>query len=258
MVSYLSPAEAIAHRGLRLVSVQGVPSPWSQAAKTIFEIKGLDFVMTQLIVAGANEEIVAWSGQNSGPVVAWGDEAPINKWADILYLAERLAPEPALIPENARDRSTMFGLSNELFGELGVGWNRRLQIVEALMDDSQPPYFQEVATILGKKYRYNKEDTEAAPARLVDSLKLFGKQLEEQRTKGSSFLVGDRLSAADIYFVAVMNLLAPLPREQCALPDELRPFYVAADPNIVSALSPILLDHRHRIFDAYFRSPMEF
>jgi hypothetical protein len=258
MVSYLSPAAAIAHKGLRLVSVQGVPSPWAQAAKTIFEIKGLDFVMTQLIVAGANEEIAAWSGQNSGPVAAWKDEAPINKWADILYLAERLASEPALIPENARDRTAMFGLSNELCGELGIGWNRRLQIFDALMDASQPPEFREVATLLGKKYRYNKKDTEAASARLVDSLKLFRTQLEGQRAKGSSFLVGDRLSAVDVYFVAFMNLLAPLPKEQCPLPDGLRPFYVATDPDVVNVLSPILLDHRRHIFDAYFRRPMEF
>jgi glutathione S-transferase len=258
MISYLSPAEVIAHKGLRLVSVQGVPSPWAQAAKTIFEIKGLDFVMAQLIVAGTNEEIVAWSGQNSGPVVAWQDEAPINKWVDILYLAERLAPEPALIPEEARDRATMFGLSNELFGEFGIGWNRRLQIFDALMDPSQPREFQEVVTILGRKYRYNKKDTEAAPAKLVDSLGLFKTQLENQRASGSSFLVGDRLSAVDIYFVAVMNLVAPLPKEKCPLPDGLRPFYVAADPDIVTLLSPILLDHRDRIFEAYFRAPMEF
>jgi glutathione S-transferase len=112
--------------------------------------------------------------------------------------------------------------------------------------------------ILGRKYRYNKKDTEAAPAKLVDSLGLFKTQLENQRASGSSFLVGDRLSAVDIYFVAVMNLVAPLPKEKCPLPDGLRPFYVAADPDIVTLLSPILLDHRDRIFEAYFRAPMEF
>ena len=98
MLTYLTPADIIAHKGLRIVLVQGLPSPWGQAAKTIFEIKGLDYVAAPLIPAGENREIVAWSGQNSGPVVAWANEKPIDRWIDILYLAERLAP----IPYNAR------------------------------------------------------------------------------------------------------------------------------------------------------------
>ena len=51
MLHYLTPAEVIAHDGLRLVLVRGLPSPWSQAAKTIFEIKGLDYVAAPLDVA---------------------------------------------------------------------------------------------------------------------------------------------------------------------------------------------------------------
>jgi glutathione S-transferase len=255
MISYLSPAEAIAHNGLRLVLVQGLPSPWGQAVKTIFEIKGLDFVVAPLVMAGTNEEIVAWSGQNSAPVVAWKDEAPINKWIDILHLAERLAPEPALIPDDAWDRAVMFGLSNELFGELGIGWCRRLQIIGPALNAARPPEF---AVMFSEKYGYNRKDAEAASARIVDSLNVFATQLEDQRAQGSSFLVGDMLSAVDIYFTAMMNLVAPLPKEQCPMPDAFRPSFTATDPAIVNALSPILLEHRQHIFDAYFRNPMEF
>ena len=50
MLNYLTPAEVFAHDGLRLVLVRGLPSPWSQAAKTIFEIKGLDYVAAALDV----------------------------------------------------------------------------------------------------------------------------------------------------------------------------------------------------------------
>ena len=60
MLTYLSPAEIIRHEGLRIVLVQGMPSPWGQAAKTIFEIKGLDYVAAPLAVGGTNDEIVAW------------------------------------------------------------------------------------------------------------------------------------------------------------------------------------------------------
>ncbi len=255
MISYLSPAEAIAHKGLRLVIVQGMPSPWGQAAKTIFEIKGLDFVVAPLVMAGTNEEIVAWSGQNSAPVVAWKDEPPLNRWMDILHLAERLAPEPALIPADAWDRAVMFGLSNELFGELGIGWCRRIQMIGPALGAPQPPEF---AVILGEKYRYCRKDEQSASARIVDILGIFTTQLEDQRARGLSFLVGDRLSAVDIYFTAMMNLVAPLPRAQCPMPDAFRPSFTATDPEIVKALSPVVLEHRQRIFDACFRNPMEF
>jgi hypothetical protein len=62
------------------------------------------FVSGSSLAFPTNEEIVAWSGQNSAPVVAWQNEPPINRWIDILHLAERLAPEPALIPEDVWDR----------------------------------------------------------------------------------------------------------------------------------------------------------
>ena len=44
MLQYRPFKEIVDHPGLRIVLVQGTPSPWGQAAKTIFEIKGLDYV----------------------------------------------------------------------------------------------------------------------------------------------------------------------------------------------------------------------
>ncbi len=126
MLTYLSPTDLIAHGGLRLVLVRGVPSPWSQAAKAILEIKGLPYVAAPLDVGAANAEIAAWSGQNSAPVVAWQGEKPINRWLDILLLAERLVPAPALLPANPLQRALAIGLGHEMLGERGIAWNRRL------------------------------------------------------------------------------------------------------------------------------------
>ena len=116
LLTYLPPADIIAHPGLRIVLVRGVPSPWSQAAKAIFEIKGLPYVAAPLEVAGANAEIAAWSGQNSAPVVAWQGEPPINRWLDILLLAERLEPAPALLPADPLQRALAIGLGHEMLG----------------------------------------------------------------------------------------------------------------------------------------------
>ena len=85
-----------------------------------------------------NADIVAWGGEASAPIVAWAKEKPINRWIDILYLAERLAPKPSLIPADATQRALMIGLSHEICGEMGIGWNRRLQLFAPAYASGKP------------------------------------------------------------------------------------------------------------------------
>lgn len=254
-IAYVTPREAIEHKGLRLVMVRGAPSPWGLAAKTIFELKGLDFITAPLELAGKNEEIVAWSGQNSAPVVAWQDEAPINRWQDIILLAERLAPTPALIPADAHQRVLMWGFVNELAGEQGIGWNRRLQGFGRVRNSGKT---NPVSEALIGKYGYDAELAKAAPARIAGSLGALTAQLKAQQARGVDFLVGDSLSAADIYLVTFLNLVMPLAHEHCPMPDAFRAGFTAREPEILAALDPTLLAHRDRIFQAHFKSPMEF
>ena len=49
MLQYRSFKEIVGHPGLRIVMVQGMPSPWGQAAKTIFEIKHLDLATAAIL-----------------------------------------------------------------------------------------------------------------------------------------------------------------------------------------------------------------
>ena len=69
MLEYRSFKEIINHPGLRIVLVKGAPSPLhqGQAAKTIFEIKGLDYVAAPWVGGEPNAEIVAWGGEASAP-----------------------------------------------------------------------------------------------------------------------------------------------------------------------------------------------
>ena len=55
---YLSVEEAIPRRGLRMVVVGQVPSPWGEAAKGIFHVKGIDFAAVRLVYD--NEALKAW------------------------------------------------------------------------------------------------------------------------------------------------------------------------------------------------------
>jgi hypothetical protein len=125
MSEWIDMAEARRQKGLRLVLVRGVPSPWGEAAKAILQVKKLPFVRVAQQPGGTNPELLDWTGQTSAPVAAFEDERTRTGWAEILLLAERLAPEPRLVPASPTERALLFGLANELAGELGFGWCRR-------------------------------------------------------------------------------------------------------------------------------------
>ena len=255
MLNFLTQDAVIRRAGLRLVMVQGLPSPWTQAAKTIFEIKKLDYAVAPWAAGEANQPIAEWAHTDSAPVVAWKDEPPITRWLDILFLAERLAPAPSLVPSNAHERALMLGLAHELCGELGIGWNRRLQMFAPMLDTgTAPPSIQ----VMGQRYRYNRDDATRAGERTAGQLRALTAQLKAQAARGVNYFIGDQLSALDIYWVVFANLLDPLPKAQCPIPDEMRPMFPATDPQITAALDPILFAHRDRIFQQHFRSPMEF
>ena len=254
MLQYRSFQEIVDHPGLRIVLVEGVPSPWGQAAKTIFEVKGLDYVAAPWIVGEPNAEIAAWGGEASGPIVAWAKEKPIHRWIDILYLAERLAPKPSLIPADVMQRALMLGLSHEICGEMGIGWNRRLQLFAPAFASGKPPAG---VSRMGGKYGFNEGDAKAAGERTAASLRALTAQLKSQYARGAKYFIGDALSALDIYWTAFSNLVDPLPKEQCPMPDAYRPGFTASDPVVKAALDPVLLEHRTRIFLEHFRNPME-
>ena len=75
---------------------------------------------------GQDPALKAWTAQESAPVAAYNDERPRSTWIEQLYLAERLAPNPPLIPAAIDDRILMFGYCNEICGENGFSWSKRL------------------------------------------------------------------------------------------------------------------------------------
>ncbi len=254
-MDYVSLEEVIEADGLRLVIVQGMPSPWGQAAKTMFEMKGVSYKVAPQIPGDPNEKLVAWSGQGSGPVVAWNDERPLSNWLDILFLADRVAPEPRLIPEDAAERALMLGLAHEICGEGGIGWSRRLMLFRPAMEmDPLPPGMQ----LMAERYRYDFDEADRAEERTAGILSALTKQLASQKSKGSDYFVGDSVSALDVYFVAFMNLVKPYGDDIVPIPADYRPGFEGIGPFIEAALDDSLIAHRDFIFDKYFRSPMEY
>src|SRR4051812_22037721 len=104
-MDYLSVEDAMKRDGVRLVLTAGVPGPWGEAAKNIFHVKALTYAPVAQHAGMPNDELVGWTGCANAPVAIYNDEAPRSGWSEILMLAERLAAEPRLIPDDSEERA---------------------------------------------------------------------------------------------------------------------------------------------------------
>jgi glutathione S-transferase len=251
MEDWIDVAEARRRGGLRLVLVRGVPSPWGEAAKAILQVKKLPFARAAQQPGGENPELLAWTGQTSAPVLAWEDETPRTGWAEILHLAERLAPEPRLVPPEPAERALMFGLANELAGELGFGWCRRNEGIHQAAVSAPPGPLRDGALAFGRRYGYRAEEAGLYRRRVREVLALFTERLREQRARGSRFLLGDALSALDLYWFGFAALLEPLPESVCPMEPGMRAFYTLRDPAQRVPGDAILLEHRDFVAGSY-------
>ncbi|MEQ8232221.1 MAG: hypothetical protein RKL32_10970, partial [Gammaproteobacteria bacterium] len=243
-MEFISIADAIERDGLRLVIVRNTPSPWGQAAKAMMEYKGLDYALAGQEPGGENTELVAWAGINSGPVVAWQDEAPINRWDDILMLLERLAPQRPLLPRDRAGRAHALGLAHEICGEGGLGWNRRLELFHPAMQMPEPP---PPVLNMARKYRYEAEEAAQAVGRQVETLNFLHAELEAQRARGCAYFVGDMLSAVDFYWAAFSTIIKLPPAHDVPVPDGFRPMFEILTAELDAAVTPLLLEHRDRM-----------
>ena len=242
--------------GLRIVTLAMVPSPWGEALKGILHIKQLPHARVGHMFGSPTTTLQEWSGQDSFPILAWNDERPRTTWIEQLYLAERLAPTPRLIPEQIEERVLMFGYSNELCGENGIGWTERLRGVhEQVTKPGGDP--AGVSAYLGKKYGYAPEIGRRATERIVSGLNALTARLEQQKARGSRFFIGDSLSAMDVYWAAFSNAMKPLAPELCPMPEMIRAMFTTTDPAIVAATTPILIEHRDFIFKNYLELPVD-
>jgi glutathione S-transferase len=258
MAEYISVEQARGMSGLRLVLSPGVPGPWSEAAKGILHVKKIPYVRVRQEIGGENRPLKEWTAQTTAPVAAWNDEPPRSTWIEQLFLAERLAPNPPLIPADIEDRVLMFGYCNELCGENGFGWSKRLMLIHpTLTNPNASESNRALATYLGDKYGYDPARAEAAPARCAEILRLLGTRLEQQRAKGSTFFIGNQLSALDIYWAAFAALIEPLPHELCPMPGPFRRMYTNTDPVVQAAVTPPLMEHRDFVYREYLELPID-
>lgn len=270
-IDYVDIEQAREMDGLRLIlGAYAIPGPWREACKGLFHVKRLAYVAVKtsdrgqddlhMGMSGSASVLREWTGQESQPVAVWNDERPRAGWLEQIMLAERLEPSPPLVPDEVDDRARMFGLVNELAGENGFGWSCRLAVVHGGMSATRPgddrrAFFEH----LGNKYGYTPAAGEAAPARAAAILRALDRQLSAQHKRGARYLIGDRLSALDIYWATFATLLAPLSPELCPMGTDFRDgVYGNPYPETQAALSKELLAHRDLIYEQHLELPIVF
>lgn len=258
MAHYLSVEEGRVATGLRLVVTAHVPGLWSEACKSLFDAKKVPYQLVEQVIGGENLALKAWTAQASGPVAVWQDERPRSTWIEQLYLAERLAPTPSLIPADMDDRIAMFGLCNELCGENGFGWNLRLRMMHWGLNAPDPgETARALMPVLATRYHYDPAAVEPARAQQKDIVARLRDRLAEQRARGHDYLVGQSLSALDIYWSAMAGAIEPLPESLCPnMPADMRAGYT--DPDLREIAGDGLFAHRDRIYRDWLTLPMDF
>ncbi len=253
---YVSVEEARHLPGLRLVLTAGMPGPWGEAAKAVFSLKNLSYTAVFQEGAGENEALREWTGQVSAPVVVYNDEEPCCSWESILFFAERMAPEPALLPEDCAQRARVFGYLREIAGQQGFGWQRRMMMIQAVINHTQGQPPENTQRIM-HRYHYREAEAKEAPQRAMRILEALAALLHEQRARGVPYFIGDSLGALDVYWAAFSNMYAPLPAELNPMPEQLRALHEVHGPPLSEA-DPILLEHRDRMFRDHLQLPLDF
>jgi len=251
---YVSVEEAIGREGLRMVVVGGVPSPWGEAAKGLFHVKGLDWAGVRLV--HDSDALLQWAGERTGPIAVYGSERPRPGWREILELAERLAPEPRLVPEAAGARDEVLAVAASICDRGGLNWTRRLQLVHAGLN-GEPGFNPRASAYLAKKYVHDAESGAAAGARVAELLDALAAGLKARHAAGSDYVVGDALTAADVYLAAAMALFKPLRQDVCEMSPATRAAFEALDAPTAAALDPVLLAHRDMMYVRHLALPLK-
>ncbi len=254
-MEYKTPSEARDLPGLRIALTAGLPAPWSMTARFMFDVKGIDYVPVLQLAGQANEELVAWTGHRNAPVVVLDDEAPRTNWADIIELAERLNPEPRLVPRDSEQRIRMFGLCNEICGAGGLTWNARHVMIAPMMK-SEAGDMAEMARTMGKAYGYSEAAAAAAPARVTEILTLLADELQAQKSRDSRYFIGDSLSALDLIWASFSNTVRPLPQDVNPMDPGMRQVYAGMGESLGPA--EILFEHRDFIYREHLTLPLDF
>ena len=252
---FISLDEAAAMKtGTRVTFVPGVPALYAEALKNLCYVKGIPLIRVLHPLMGVDKEtgedrqarLYELTSQTSLPTMFHDEERPRNVWSEQLALAERIgaADSPKLLPDDFEQRVEILGLCAVVLGEDGLVWNMRI-----LMDSP-----------LARKYGYSEEASAAAAAKIGNVLGLLSRRLDEQAERGSPYLVGDAVSAIDIYWATMSIAMTPAPPEIMPVTkqnERMLQFFAMNGqiPAVAEALTDRIGEHQRYILSTYCETP---
>jgi len=240
--------------GTRVTFIPGIPALYAEALKNVCFVKGIPLIRALHPMMGVDKEtgedrqarLYELTSQTSIPTMFHNEERPRNVWIEQLALAERIgAPgSPKLIPDDCEQRVEVFGLCAVTLSEDGFVWNMRI------LNDSP----------LAQKYGYSEAASAAAPGRVAEGLNLIDRRLASQEKQGSRYLVGERISAADVYWATMSMSVAPPPPEIMPPTQQnsgmLKFFAMSGQiPAVAEALTERIVEHQRYILTTYCETP---
>ena len=240
--------------GTRVTFVPGVQALYAEALKNICYVKKVPLIRVLHPLMGIDKEtgedrqaqLYDLTCQTSLPTMLHDDERPRNVWIEQLALAEQIGDmdSPTLIPDNFELRVEMFGLCAVILAEDGLVWNIRI------LNDNP----------LGRKYGYSEEASSNAPAKVAEVLSLIDSRLEEQEKLGSPYLVGNTLTAADIYWATLSMSTLPVPPGIMPKTQQNQGMLMWFEgnskiPEIAEVLTKRIEDHQRYILTTYCETP---
>jgi len=241
-------------KGTRITFIPGVQALYAEALKNICFVKDVPIIRALHPSMGVDKQtgedrqarLYELTSQTGLPTMFHDGERPRNVWTEQLALAEKIGSpsSPALIPENFEHRVEMFGLCAVVLAEDGLLWNMRIL--------SDGP--------LGRKYGYSDEASAAAPAKIAEVITLIDTRLIRQAERGSRYLVGDSLTAADIYWATMSMCVMATPPEIMPVTKRnkgMLELFAANSkmPGIAKVLSKRIEDHHRHILTTYCETP---
>ena len=247
-------AAAAMTTGTRITFIPGLPALYSEALKNICFVKGIPVIRVLHPMMGIDETtqkdrqatLYELTSQTSLPTMFHNQERPRNVWTEQLALTEQLgAPgSPSLIPRDYEERADMFGLCAVILAEDGFIWNMRIQ-------GGNP---------LARKYGYSEEASAAATEKMAEVIALIVRRLAAQEKRGSRYLVGESLSAVDVYW-ATMSMsfvvpgpeIMPITRQNKGM---LKHFASNSQiPEIAEVMTPDIAAHQEFILTSFCETP---
>ncbi|KJZ15185.1 hypothetical protein TW85_06240 [Marinomonas sp. S3726] len=277
--NYVTFEQAKSLTGIKLQVIKGIPSPWSEAAKAILNLKAIPY--TPVAFDAFNPEQQAWFEANNAPSLKPENGPALSDWLDILNFAEAYyknssQEESSLLPGDNAEREEHLALCHTLCSKHGLGWQRRLQSVHLGLNEAGG-FPIKIAQYLAAKYGYHAEDVVVYESEIVRILDLLTARLKKQEshqkhqshqkqkplqklasdnqeTRESIYYFGENLTALDIYSAMFMAYFKPLSEEVCPMYPSIRVAFETYPEIVAEALDPILFKHRDYVSDTYFLS----